>query len=366
LLLLADVLGRPDLQDLVARNLTTTLDLIMPDGTVESVQSRRQDQRERFPLGPYLYGYRLLANRCGRGDFGRAARLAAAPGIDDPGLLSQCLLAPELLRPLPDETLRTLPRERYLATTRLAGRASATAHTVLYGGSDVPSQRRIRSGLANNPTFLRLFAGGAVLDAVRLSRMFFGLGPFRAQEMTRVAEGRYRLTETVAAAYYQPLPPSEHSAAGRYDVEDEGRFSAAMSFRRRVRDEVALTTRIDVDLRDDGAAMRVDIAGPRVPWSLELTFRPIGLMRGAERISDGRWCLAGGTASYAAGDDLICIEVQVEAGDPLAGPAAILTYDPGEDYTFLGGTDATTGDRLYLGGYGPHTLRVSLHARHRG
>ena len=39
---------------------------------------------------------------------------------------------------------------------------------------------RIRSGLACNPTFLRMFAGAAVLDAVRLSRVFFDLGPFRA------------------------------------------------------------------------------------------------------------------------------------------------------------------------------------------
>ena len=46
---------------------------------------------------------------------------------------------------------------------RKPSHASATAHTVVYGGSDVPEHRRIRSGLACNPTFLRLFAGDAVL-----------------------------------------------------------------------------------------------------------------------------------------------------------------------------------------------------------
>ncbi|MEU9385455.1 hypothetical protein AB0D38_32820, partial [Streptomyces sp. NPDC048279] len=74
LLLLADVLGRTDLWDAVERNLTTTLDLIRPDGTVETVHSRRQDQNGPFPLAPYLPHYRLLAIRTGRGDFGRAAR----------------------------------------------------------------------------------------------------------------------------------------------------------------------------------------------------------------------------------------------------------------------------------------------------
>jgi hypothetical protein len=130
---------------------------------------------------------------------------------------------------------------------------------------------------------------------------------------------------------------------------------------------VTLATRVDVDLRDDGADMLIDIAGPEVPWALELTFRPPGLLRGAERMGDGRWCLSSGTATYQAGDDVIAVNVDLEAGGPLAGPEAsgILTYDPGQDYSFLGGTDATAGDHLYLGGYGPHTLRVSLRARRR-
>lgn len=170
LLLLAGVLGRADLLDAVERNLTATLDLIRPDGTVETVHSRRQDQHHPFPLAPYLPHYRLLAVRTGRGDFARAARLAAAGGIDDPDLLAETLLTPDLCRALPAPAPETLPRDRYVTTARLAARASATAHTVVYGGSDVPEHRRIRSGLACNPTFLRLFAGDAVLDAVRLSR----------------------------------------------------------------------------------------------------------------------------------------------------------------------------------------------------
>ncbi|MER5578058.1 hypothetical protein ABT082_31615, partial [Streptomyces massasporeus] len=101
LLLLADVLDRADLRDAVERNLAATLDLIRPDGTVETVLSRRQDQNHPFPLAPYLPHYRLLAIRTGRGDFSRAARLAASGGIDDPDLLAETLLTPDLCRPLP-------------------------------------------------------------------------------------------------------------------------------------------------------------------------------------------------------------------------------------------------------------------------
>jgi hypothetical protein len=365
LLLLAGVLGRTDLLDAVERNLTATLDLIRPDGTVETVHSRRQDQNHTFSLAPYLPHYRLLAIRTGRGDFSRAARLAAACGIDDPGLLAETVLTPDICRELPAPAPETLPRDRYVTTARLASRASATAHTVVYGGSDVPEHRRIRSGLAGNPTFLRLFAGDAILDAVRLSRGFFDLGPFRATDMRRLADGRYRLTETLTAAYYQPLPPAERRSDGAYAMADEGRFSAAMAFPDRPRDEVALTTGIDVDLRDDGADLRIDIRGPRVPWALELTFRPGGALHGAVPIGDGRWCLGTAPMTYRAGDREIGVEVGVHAGEPLAGPdqGDVLRYDPGQDYTLLGGTDETTGERVYVGGHGPQTLSVALRAR---
>ncbi|MFI1562036.1 hypothetical protein ACH4ZX_03055 [Streptomyces sp. NPDC020490] len=364
LLLLADVLGRADLLDAVERNLATTLDLIRPDATVETVHSRRQDQNHPFPLAPYLPHYRLLAIRTGRGDFSRAARLAADGGIDDPDLLAQTLLTPDLCHVLPAPAVQTLPRHRYLTTARLAAQASPGVHTVVYGGSDVPGHRRIRSGLACNPTFLRLFAGGAVLDAVRLSRGFFGLGPFRAADMHRLTGTRYRLTETLTAAYYQPLPPGLRRDDGAYRMADEGRFSAAMAFPDRPRDEVSHTTRVEVELRADGADLRIDISGPPVPWALELTFRPGGVPEGAVPIGDGRWCLTTGPMTYRAGEDEIRAEVRVEAGEPLAGPdrGDVLRYDPGQDHTVVGGTDATAGNRVYIGGQGPHTLTVALRA----
>ncbi|MDQ0585038.1 hypothetical protein [Streptomyces rishiriensis] len=365
LLLLAEVLGRADLLYAVERNLAATLDLIRPDGTVETVHSRRQDQNHPFPLAPYLPHYRLLAIRTGRGDFARVARLAAAGGVDDPGLLAETLLTPDLCRALPAPAAEPLPRDRYLTTARLAVRAAATAHTVVYGGSDVPGHRRIRSGLACNPTFLRLFAGDAVLDAVRLSRGFFDLGPFRAADMQQLAAHRYRLTETLTAAYYQPLPPDRRRDDGVYRMADEGRFSGAMAFPDRPRDEASHTTRVEVDLKEDGADLRIHISGPRVPWALELTFRPGGVTEGAVPIGDGRWSLTTGPMTYRVGDDEIRVEADVEAGEPPAGPdrSDVLRYDPGQDYTVVGGTDATTGNRVYIGGDGPSTLTVALRAR---
>ena len=81
--------------------------------------------------------------------------------------------------------------------------------TAVFGGSDHPRHGPVRSSLANSPTFLRLVAGAAVLDSARLTRTFFGLGPFRAIS-TRIEDadsGRTTVTleETATAAYYQPL-----------------------------------------------------------------------------------------------------------------------------------------------------------------
>jgi hypothetical protein len=364
LLLLAEVLRRTDLLDAVEHNLATTLDLIRPDGMVETVHSRRQDQKLSFPLWPYLPHYRLLAIRTGRGDFARAARLAAADGVDDPDLLAQTLLTPDLCRTLPAPDAEKLPRDRYIPTARLAAHVSATAHTVVYGGSDVPEHRRIRSGLACNPTFLRMFAGAAVLDAVRLSRVFFDLGPFRAADMEQLADNRYRLTQTLTTAYYQPLPKDRRRDDGAYRLVDEGRFSAAMAFPDRPQDEVSHTTRVEVDLREDGADLRIDISGPPVPWALELAFRPGGEPQGAVPLGDGSWCLTTEPLTYRVGDDEIRVEAAVETGEPLAGPdrSDVLRYDPGQDHTVVGGTDATTGNRVYLGGHGPQTLTLTLRA----
>ena len=334
---------------------------------METVHSRRQDQYHPFPLAPYLPHYRLLAIRTGRGDFSPGG---AAGGRRTASTTPTCSPRPSSPRTCAarcrHRPRETLPRDRYLTTARLAARASTTAHTVVYGGSDVPEHRRIRSGLACNPTFLRLFAGDAVLDAVRLSRGFFDLGPFRAADMQQLADNRYRLTETLTAAYYQPLPQDRRRDDGAYRMADEGRFSAAMAFPDRPRDEVSQTTRIEVDLREDGADLRIDISGPRVPWALELTFRPGGVPEGAVPIGDGRWCLTSGPMTYRVG----C------GRDPGRGRRrGRANHWPGrtgatycdttrvQDYTVVGGTDATTGNRVYVGGLGPHTLTVALRAR---
>ncbi|MFC8680251.1 hypothetical protein ACFT30_01940 [Microbacterium ureisolvens] len=358
---IADELGRDDAREAVVRNLESTLGLIHPDDSVETVHSRRQDQLRRFPLAPYLVGYRRYAIELGRGDFAWAAERALDGGILHPAtVLAELLIEPRLGGELPDAAPPA--PQRAWEQSSLVVDDTAERRLVVFGGSDYPRFRRVRSGLSTNPTFLRLFAGDAVLDSVRLSRDFFGLGPFRADrfETRHDADGtvHHVLEESVAANYYQPLEADRRTSTGEYALTDDGRFFGSMAFPERRRDEVALRTAIDVRPTADGAVVSIDIVGPDSPWALELAFRDGGRVEGPRSLGDdGAAVLTEGTGRYVVGDTAIAFD----AGDEYraAGPAR---YHPGEDYAFLGATDAAGGSRVYLTGRAPGRLVLTLRA----
>jgi hypothetical protein len=379
LLTVAEVFGRPELVDAVEQNLTATLDLLLPDGAVETVLSRRQDQRWPVPLAGYLLPLRRVALLRGRGDLAWAAGLALAQGVDSPASAAAALLLdPGITAALPAAVAPSPRRRRVFPGAGLLVEHRPAVTAVVFGGSDYPRHGRIRSGLANAPTFLRLFAGAAVLDSVRLSRTFFGLGPFRADGLAVRADPDGRtaalLSETVAAAYYQPLEPADRDAGGRYRFGDEGRFSAAMDFALRARDEVTLATTVRVVLTETGVALTVDVEGAAVDWALELAFRPGGTMSGARALGEGRgWQLdalstgsaGAATACYRVDADALCVSV-LEASDGAGGalPAADAepAYHPGEEYEFLGGSDAAGGELLYVAAKSPARIRVDIRA----
>jgi hypothetical protein len=117
LLAVADVVDRPDLLDAVERNLDATLDLLLPDGTVETVHSRRQDQRGSTALAAYLLPLRRLARARGRGDLAWAAGLALAQGVQHPAAAAaQLVLDPVARTVLPAAGAPPAHRRRTFAT----------------------------------------------------------------------------------------------------------------------------------------------------------------------------------------------------------------------------------------------------------
>ncbi|KIQ02475.1 MULTISPECIES: hypothetical protein [Curtobacterium] len=355
-LVLAAVLDRPALLDPVRRSLDATLALLLPDDTVETVQSRRQDQSQPFGIGPFAPLLWHVAVLDGRGDLAAvAARAAVAETWQPAAVAARSMTDPLLGRPLP-EPVALAPVVHTFADARLVHVREPDRSVVLFAGSDVPAQGHVRSGLANSPTFLRVVVGSVVLSDVRLSREFFGLGPFRPTALESLGDGRFRLTETVSAGYHQPLPASARQPDGRYPLADEGRFSAAMAFGARSVDTVVLSTTVDVAVTPDAVVLDVVTEGAEVPWSLQLTFRTGGTLMGVETDAvTGERVLADGTGSYRVGSDVVTFG----PGNG-AGPGQPACYAPGQDYAFLGGTDRPQGEHVHVTGRAPGSARIVI------
>ncbi|SEF00172.1 hypothetical protein [Ruania alba] len=350
LLTLADALGEDSLREVVHRNLHAMIDLT-DAGEVETVHSRRQDQRQRFPIGPFAMQWRRFAvagcRRCAHA----CGAAQTAPGFDPVDALAQLLAEPALGA---DVETGPPPEVRRTFELGLRRRRDAQQMSTVYAGSDVARSGRIASGLACNPTVLRYRYGAALLDSVRLSRDFFGLGPFRPSQWQEI-DGGLLLVEELTTGYYQPLPPDQHRFDGRYDLEFEGRFAAAMNFSRRPVDTVRLRTELGVREEPDGLRLDLSFSGADVPFAVEVAFRAGGTLTGGRDLGTGAVELDEGHAAYRVGRD----EIIVGPGHG-SGPDRPPVYHPGEAYTFLGGTDALTGPRVYLTGRTTESMAVTI------
>src|SRR5699024_968586 len=202
---------------------------------------------------------------------------------------------------------------------------------------------------------MRLLADDVILESARLSRNFFGLGPFRPDSLERNGSG-FEFRETVAANYYHPLPRDHRRRDGQYALEDDGRFDAAMTFSQRPRDVVELSTQARVVPTEKGARIDLAFQGPRTEWALEMTFRG-GDISGGITLSDGDVQLTEGTAVCRKRGSALAVSV---AGDTEVGASP--RYNPGEEYEYLGGTDATTGKHLYVTGLTTGQVSIRLEA----
>jgi hypothetical protein len=363
LLDLAHALRRPALLEPLRRNLEFTLLNADPDGELEHVSSRRQDQLGREPrrLAAYYVPLRYLAIYDGNGRFATAAELVERTDLARiVEALPEWLLWPELRRPLPpraplpDDFARHFPDSGLVRVRR--GPVTAT----VYGGGDYAVHRDFSSGLATNPTFFRFRKGAAVLDAVRIAPSFFNLGHFRSDGLTALADGAgWQLEQTQRAAYYQPLPQEARRPGGDYPLTDDGRFYSKMDFPRRPRDDKVLTTRVTV--RESAArkgefTLEIESAGTDgIGVVVELGFRPGGSLGGAvgRPGEPDTFLLPEGFARYTVGADAI------EVGPGKVGPTRIGNL-AGEAYAWRGGQLRVEGPKVYVTGVTPfrHTLVV--------
>jgi len=363
LLALARLPGLARLRDLVRRNLDTTIALAEPfGGEVETVQARRQDQdQRRQTLHAYYLQFRELALLDGDRRFAGVARWIER---NDNGRLADVLAdfidTPELARPLPAQAPPFLDLGRQFKTVGLVRQRRGPITASLYAGSDwyadgAPSAfyNTIGSGLATNPTLMRLWKGGLVVDAVRLIPDFFNMGHFRPSEIAMEPDGAVRMGGELAVPYYQPMPADRRRPDGAYALSPsiDGRFTSALDFSHRPAIFHRLGVRILVRPEPDGYGLLFESTGEEmVDMTLELTLRDGGILEGARPLADGGFHLVEGQASYRLGDERLLI-----------GPGngeGVVKVSSGETYSWAGGRLQLPGQRLYVTGRTP--LRYAL------
>ncbi|MFI5706566.1 hypothetical protein [Kribbella sp. NPDC051620] len=356
LLTIAWLQDRPELIEYVRRNLEATLYLLEPNGEVDVVASRRQDQWAIRDIWWYLLQYRELALLDGDGRFAAVAQGIERRGVGELGdFLAEVLERPELATQLPPATelptdfVKEFPSQ---ASVRIR-RGSRTA--TIFGGTDFHDLPVIASGLSTNPTFFKVRQGDAILDSVRLAPQFFGTGHFHSEYLRRTSPAVLELGAEIKVPYYQPLPSQHLAVDGRYPLTPDGRFYAAMDFGHRPRDYRELRTTITVAEVANGFDLTFELTGSAAPYAIELCFRPGGALSGVEAIDDsGNHQLVSGTGAYAVGDD------RIEFG-PGSG-AARVAMDPGERYRSHNGSLVPAGLRVYLTGQAPgrHVLELRM------
>jgi hypothetical protein len=363
LVTMARLLNRPKLLEPVRKNLDLTLHCLHPDGEIETVASRRQDQNGSISIANFYLQYRYLAILDQNPAYAAVVRLIE--GKQGEGLIEGAnpviyfMEDPVLRKPLPaggtipSDYAKLIPRSSLVRIRRGAVSAS------VYGGSDWPLG--VASGLASNPTFFTLRKGQAVLESVRMSGQFFSLGVFRSEGLA--ADGnRYALRQHYDVPYYQPLPKNLRNPQGDYPLTPakDGRFWSKLDFPRRPMSNIqSLDQRVTVTEKQGQFELEFNIAGhDRVPYTIELAFRSGGKLEGALQevpSRDGKvLVLKEGLGLYRVGSDVI------EFGP---GQADHQSFNlSGHSYAAHGTALRTNGICVYITAFTPFRRVITIRA----
>ncbi len=366
-LTMARLLNRPALLDPARKHLISNLYLMQPDGELETVNSRRQDQDRPVHVANFYLQYRYMAIRENNPTFAAVARLIASrPGeglVEGANPVLHFLEEPLLRKPLPDGG--TIPSDytRVFANSQLVRIRRVERAASIYGGDDLPLG--IASGLAHNPTFFSFRKGKAILDSVRMGGQFFSLGVFRPEGI-QVDGSRAVLRQRLEAPYYQPLPKEYRNARGDYPLTParDGRFWSKLDFpHRRMSHVQVLDQKVTVVEKQGLFELHIEITGhDRVPYAVELAFRPGGQFGGAieetalrARAGAGEakaFFLKEGIGTYRVGDDAI------EFGPGQTEHEAINLS--GHTYLAHGAVLRAAGHCVYITGFTPFRKVITI------
>lgn len=365
LLRLAHLPGREGLRALVRRNLEATIDLSEPFyGDVETILSRRQDQAQtKQTLHTYYLQFRELAQRDNDARFAGIVRWIEQ---NDPSQLGDALTdfldQPSLAGPLPAPANPFVDLQRKFETVNLVRQRRGETTASFWAGSDwfvdgEPSDfyNRIGSGIATNPTLMRLWKGGLVIEAIRLTPNFFSMGHWRPSAVAVGDAGVVRLSGEMRVPYYLPMPAERRDPNGAYALSRsvDGRFNSALDFSHRPAQFRVLSLIVTATPEATGYGLRFEVDGEdEVEVSIEITLRDGGQLEGGRLLDDGGVHLVEGQATYVVGDDRLVI-------GPGNGDTPV-TMSSGEQYSWARGQLMLPGKRLYITGRTPLNCDLNL------
>ncbi|HSO88284.1 MAG TPA: hypothetical protein VLQ91_17150, partial [Draconibacterium sp.] len=192
--------------------------------------------------------------------------------------------------------------------------------------------------LGNNPTFLTVSKGNAVLASVRLASAFFGRGQFKSKTIEKSGDS-FILKWQFHWGYFQPLPENQKP---NYELAfDEDRK------RRRMSERQSLQAQITVSERNGIFEIGFELNGTEnVPLAIEFAFRNGGNLTGVKTLEEtGTFLLNSNLAKYSFENETI------EFGPGLAEH---------EWTTIRGALPKSAGDCVYVTGFTPFKHQIEI------
>ena len=280
------LLKRPELLDVVRKNLNMTLFYIQPGAEVLTDASKRQDQAQIGYVNGYYYTYRYFAITDKDPVFAAVCNL-----IENkmPEKLTR-FMALILEDPVFD---REMPAPGKIPDNYFRRFEHSGIFRIRRGNIDV-------SVIEQNPTFLSFMKGRAVLQSLRLHASFFGTrGQFIAERAELDGE-KTILKMSKVHGYFQPFPKDRRI--------DDGNWDKMPRFGRKMSEVQTLNYTVSITESNGKVSVEMEIEGtPHVPVSLEISFRADGELHGVvpDKHTKDSYFLENGIGKYKCENDVI-------------------------------------------------------------
>jgi hypothetical protein len=359
LITMSRLLNRPQLLEIVNKNLTTYFYYTEPNGDLVTVDSKRQDQFMNIKVTNFYLQYRYMAIQTANPMFAYMVNSIEKLPDFTTDILSNSLaffMENEVLRKqIPVEGKVANDFEKFFAVSNLARIRRGKTSVTLFGGNDQPVQ--IVSGRSSNPNFLMYRKGDAILKYMRLSTSFFRMGYFSSEGI--VKEGnKYILKETKEADYYQPLAEEFRKPDGDYKLSQspDGRFWNKMDFDSRTKSNVKKQTTV-IEITEENGTLSLDFkidGPPNVEVTIEMCFNEGSPITGAVQDEKKNYFLKTGFGELAMAGD------KIQFGPGKCEHLNIENLDS-EEYTYHQGSLRTSGEHVYITGFTPfhHKMIIS-------